>query len=72
VGLGLDFMYLEGSDYGFFHAAAGRWPRGYPSPPWHFLQPEQMGALVDELERAGFGQKEIVGILGENYLRLAT
>jgi microsomal dipeptidase-like Zn-dependent dipeptidase len=31
-----------------------------------------MGALVDELERAGFGQKEIVGILGENYLRLAT
>jgi len=72
VGLGLDFMYLEGSDYGFFHAAAGRWPRGYPAPPWDFLQPEQMGDLVEELERAGFGPEEIVGILGENYLRLAA
>jgi membrane dipeptidase len=27
VGLGLDFMFLEGSDYGFFHAGKGRWPR---------------------------------------------
>jgi microsomal dipeptidase-like Zn-dependent dipeptidase len=31
-----------------------------------------MGDLVEELERAGFGPEEIVGILGENYLRLAA
>jgi membrane dipeptidase len=72
VGLGLDFMYLEGSDYGFFHAAKARWPRGYPDPPWAFLQPGQFGDLVAELERVGFGRTEIIGILGDNYLRLAA
>jgi len=72
VGLGLDFMFLEGSDYGFFHASAGRWPRGYPAPPWSFLQPEQLGDLVDALVRVGFDTTELRGILGENYLRLAA
>lgn len=72
VGLGLDFMFLEGSDYGFFHAARGRWPRGYPDPPWHFFQPEQFGDLVTELEAVGFGHNDIVGVLGANYTRLAT
>lgn len=72
VGLGLDFMYLEGSDYGFFQASRGRWPRGYPDPPWSFLQPEQIGDLIEALGRRGFGMPEIRGILGENYLRLAA
>jgi membrane dipeptidase len=72
VGLGLDFMFLEGSDYGFYHAARGRWPRGYPPPPWDFLQPEQLGELVSELEAAGFGRDELPGVLGLNYLRHAA
>jgi membrane dipeptidase len=71
VGLGLDFMYLEGSDYGFFHAAHGRWPRGYPQPPWDFFQPEQFGELVEALEHHGFTGEALVGVLGGNYLRLA-
>ena len=72
LGLGLDFMFLEGSDYGFFHAARGRWPRGYPDPPWDFLQPEQLGDLVAALERVGFGREDLPGVLGGNYLRLAA
>jgi membrane dipeptidase len=72
VGLGLDFMLLDGSDYGFFHAARGRWPRGYPEPPWDFLQPEQLGDLVRALEAKGFGRAELAGVLGANYLRLAA
>lgn len=72
VGLGLDFMFLEGSDYGFFHAKRSRWPRGYPSPPWSFIQPEQLGTLVAELEGVGFDHRDISGILGANYLRLAV
>lgn len=72
VGLGLDFMFLEGSDYGFFHEARGRWPRGYPAPPWDFLQPEQLGDLVDALEAKGFSHSELIGVLGENYLRLCV
>ncbi|MBS0517734.1 MAG: membrane dipeptidase [Proteobacteria bacterium] len=72
VGLGLDFMYLEGSDYGFFHTARGRWPRGYPQPPWDFFQPEQFGELVAALERQGFTGEALAGVLGENYLRFAN
>ena len=72
VGLGLDFMFLEGSDYDFFHAAQGRWPRGYPDPPWDFFQPEQFGDLVRALETKGFTRGELAGVLGENYLRLAA
>lgn len=69
VGLGLDFMFLEGSDYGFFHASKGRWPRGYPDPPWDFLPPEAIGDVVQALEEAGFSREELAGILGGNYLR---
>ena len=72
VGLGLDFMFLEGSDYGFFRAGKGRWPRGYPEPPWDFLQPEQLGDLVRALEAKGFTRGELAGVPGENYLRLAA
>lgn len=72
VGIGLDFMYLEGSDYGFYHATRHRWPRGYPEPPWSFLQPEQFGDLVDALAARGFSGAELRGILGENYARLVT
>lgn len=72
VGLGLDFMFLEDSNYGFFHAARGRFPRGYPDPPWDFLQPEQFGDLVGALEAAGFSRDDMSGVLGGNYLRLAA
>jgi membrane dipeptidase len=68
VGLGLDFMYLEGSDFNFFTSARDCWPRGYPDPPWPFLQPEQMGHLVDQLAARGFSNAELRGILGDNYL----
>lgn len=71
VGLGIDFMFLEDSDYAFYHGARQRWPRGYPPPPWDFFQPEQFGILVAALETAGFSADEVKGILGENYLRLA-
>jgi len=70
LGLGVDFMLLEGSDYSFFDAA--RYPRGYPPPPWDFLQPEQLSDLVQCLEKRGFSQTEMQGILGGNYLRLAA
>lgn len=71
VALGLDFMFLEGSDYGFYHRAKGRWPRGYPPPPWDFMQPEQLGDLVEALTKVGFTGPEVRGILGQNYLEAA-
>ena len=72
VGLGLDFMFLENSSYDFYHAHADRWPRGYPPPPWPFLQPEQIEALVTAIRAVGFSDQEIAGILGANHLRLAA
>ena len=72
VGLGLDFMFLQGSDYAFFMANRDKFPRGYPDPPWSFIQPEQFGDLVAAFEGKGFSQAEIKGILGDNYLRLAN
>ncbi len=71
LGLGFDFMYLEGSDYGFYHRAKERWPRGYPPPPWAIFQPEQMENLVLALEARGFAEAELKGLLGDNYLRIA-
>lgn len=71
IGVGFDFMYLEGSDYGFYHSQKERWPRGYPTPPWSFFEPEQLGDLVVALEGQGFLPDQIRGILGGNYLRLA-
>ncbi len=58
------------SGYSVYHAAKGRWPRGYPDPPWAFLQPEQFDDLVQALENKGFTKAELSGVLGENYLRL--
>lgn len=72
IGIGLDFMLLENSSYDFYHSHADRWPRGYPPPPWDFLQPEQIGDLLAQLGHVGFSDIEIAGILGENYLRLAS
>ncbi len=72
LGLGLDFMYLEGSDYGFYRRAPERWPRGYPPPPWDFVQPEDLADLVRALEARGFSRAEVGGILGDNYLRIAV
>ncbi|WP_193187131.1 dipeptidase [Nisaea sediminum] len=71
IGIGLDFMYLEGSDYAFYHRQKDRWPRGYPTPPWSFFQPEQLSDLVEALLAVGFDREEVTGILGKNYLRLA-
>jgi len=72
VGLGLDYMYLTGSDYAFLEAERARWPKGYPDPPWRFLEPEEMGDLVGALEEAGFDEMGLAGILGRNYLARAV
>ncbi len=71
IGLGLDFMYLDGSDYSFFHQNRLSWPRGYPEPPWDFFQPEQLPDLVTALLKIGFTKEDIRGILSENYLKHA-
>lgn len=72
VALGFDLVYYMGSMIARFRANRDRYPSGYPEPPWHFFQPEDLPALVDELLRRGYADDDIRGILGENYLRVAN
>ncbi|MEQ8345218.1 MAG: dipeptidase [Sneathiellaceae bacterium] len=71
VGLGLDYVYYMASMEARWRANPDRYARGYPEPPWHFFAPEDLPALVDVLLERGYGEPEIRGILGENYLRVA-
>jgi membrane dipeptidase len=69
--IGSDYMYLDGSDYAFFHDNQHLYPEGYPSPPWTFLSPEQLPELTEAMLCLGYKDSDIEGILGSNYLRVA-
>ncbi len=71
VALGLDFVYYMDSMLARYHANQDRYPEGYARPPWHFFAPEDLPLLVDELLRRGWGDGDIRGVLGDNYLRVA-
>jgi membrane dipeptidase len=71
VALGFDLVYYMDSLLARWRANRDRYPKGYPEPPWQFFQPEDLLLLIDELLRRGYGDAEVRGILGENYLRVA-
>lgn len=71
VGIGLDFIYYMDSMLARFSANRDRYPEGYVQPPWHIFSPEDLPSLVEELLRRGYSDKDVAGILGENYLRVA-
>jgi membrane dipeptidase len=71
VAIGIDNVYFLEQHYRKLQANPDRWPKGYPPPPWHYFAPEQVPALADELLDSGFTDTETIGILGENYLKLA-
>lgn len=67
VTLGSDYMFLDGSDYAFYHANAAMFPKGYPPPPWQFFAPEDFRALPRALRSAGFSAEGVRGLMGETY-----
>jgi len=46
--------------------------RGYPRPPWADVQPETLEDLVVALMQLGYASDAIRGILGGNFLRVAS
>jgi membrane dipeptidase len=70
VGLGLDYVY----DMETFETFVARMPDRYPPESGYLemrqLEPEEAPRITQELLGRGYGEKEIRGILGENWLRV--
>jgi len=72
VGLGLDVVFYQDFMTQLFDASPLMAQRGYPRPPWADVKPEDLPALVDALLRLGYDDAAVLGILGQNFLRVAA
>jgi membrane dipeptidase len=71
VGIGLDFVF----DASALDAAVRANPALYPAEiggSFPMLGPEALSDIAEHLTRAGLHEDEIRGVLGENWLRIAT
>lgn len=72
VGLGLDVVFYQDFMAQLFDAGPLMAQRGYPRPPWADVKPEVLPDLVDALARRGYDEAAILGVLGQNFLRVAA
>ena len=73
VGLGLDYVFDRDELSGFVRANPGLFPTGLNSSgDLSLIEPEAMGEIAEELARINLSDADIRGILGENWLRLAS
>jgi len=70
VGIGMDFADENEDDYDYF----GYDPRYYPRPPWIYPSGigcfEEVPHISEGLLARGYSEKQIQGIMGENFLRI--
>jgi membrane dipeptidase len=71
IALGIDNVYFLDQHYRTISANPDRWPN-YPPPPWYYFAPEDVPALIDALQASDLSDQQVQGILGENFLRLAS
>ena len=72
VGLGLDVVFYQAFMTQLYDSSSMMAQRGYPRPPWADVKPEALPDLVEALMRLGYGDDAILGVLGENFLRVAA
>ncbi|MEX2647957.1 MAG: membrane dipeptidase [Alphaproteobacteria bacterium] len=76
VGIGLDFEFLPIDDAPLGLVRSDWWPPqfygGQGLGPTRFVQPEQMPEIAEGLLARGYGEGDVKGILGANFLRVAT
>lgn len=68
--LGFDAVYTPEITYGRMMTMVTSYP-DYPQPPWDFLLPHRVPELTQEFVDLGYSDEAILGILGENFLRVA-
>lgn len=71
VGLGLDVVFYQAFMTQLFDSSPLMAQRGYPRPPWADVKPESLPEIVEALQRLGYDEDAILGVLGENFLRVA-
>jgi membrane dipeptidase len=47
------------------------WPREWYAGKSDYLRPDQLPEVTEMLLRLGYGDDEVIGILGANYMRVA-
>ena len=73
VGLGLDFVYDNDELTEAVAAASEIWPPGFGyGPGLRCIPPESLPRLTEAFLARGHSEKSVAGILGENFLRVAT
>ena len=72
VGLGLDVVFYQDFMQKLFDSSPMMASRGYPRPPWADIKPEDLETLVAALMARGYPAQAITGILGGNFLRVAS
>jgi membrane dipeptidase len=73
IGLGMDFVYYLDTLHRRFLANPDKFPEGYPKEMGNrrYAPPEQLPRVTEALLGRNYPEKDIRGILGENFLRLA-
>ncbi|MGH6893973.1 MAG: dipeptidase [Dongiaceae bacterium] len=74
VGISLDYAFDAGNVDNLVGANHKYWPpsEGYGAGPTAYLPPKQLPEVVETMLRRGFREREIIGVLGGNFLRVAS
>jgi membrane dipeptidase len=71
VGLGLDTVFYQPFMTKLYDSGPMMSMRGYPRPPWADVKPEALPEIAEALDRHGYDEAAIAGVLGENFMRVA-
>ena len=67
VGLGLDVIFYQPFMIKLYNSGPLMSQRGYPRPPWADVEPEVLSELVEALDRHGYSEAAILGVLGGEF-----